>query len=118
MWNEAKDRVAIAWNVSRGAVAHGYALVAGPRSLAAIDLLDAGVGAAAEDVVQKLSAAGFRVAHRGKAQKARATTAIYFNPGHEASAREVAKALGAQGDAVQPATWRTPWAITVAAAPP
>lgn len=119
------SRVAVAWNYSllepaggtQLEAAHGYVVIAGARPAPLVDLLDAGAGKNADTMARKLEEAGFRVAHRAKAQKPRAATAIYFTKGHADEAGEVAKLLGVPADAVQEATWKTPFGVTVAAAP-
>lgn len=121
-WSPDGTRLAVAWEVVRAAprnpagVRHAHVTVASRRVLASVDLLDAGAGAKADVLALRLSHAGFRVAHRGKALTARPSTAVFFAPGFEPEAREVAAVIGAKSDAVQPLSWDSPYSITVAAA--
>jgi len=123
VWAPDGTRAALAWHVSRlspggggiPSVARSHLLVLTRRSLAGIDLLDAGAGKALEAIGQKLAGAGFRIQHRGKAGKRRTATEVYFAPGFEKEAREAAALAGAMPDAVKPLDWKTPYAITVAA---
>jgi hypothetical protein len=85
------------------------------RTLSQVDLLDAGAGAKLDGLSTKLAEAGFRVAHRGKAGKARTTTEIFFAPGYRLEALEAARVSGADEAAVKPLTWKSPYPIVVAA---
>jgi len=85
------------------------------RTFLGVDLLDAGAGTRLDELATRVTASGFRVAHRGKAKTPRTTTDVYYATDFEAEAREVAKALGLPGEAVQPLTWKSPYPITVAA---
>lgn len=121
-WSPDSTRVVVVWNVNRfcGRMGypertHSYITVLTKRSLAAIDLLDAGAGPATDGIAAKLGDGGFRLMHRGKAQTARQTTEIFFAPGFENDARDVARLVGAVSDAVKPLTWKTPYSITIAA---
>lgn len=121
-WSPDRARAALAWNVVRIApgedeVPRGHFAVASRKALASVDLLDAGAGAGADKLALALAGAGFRVAHRGKAAAARPATLVFFAPGFEAEAREIATVIGAAADAVQPLSWKSPYAITIAAAP-
>jgi hypothetical protein len=117
--------VAVAWNYTllepaggtQLEAGHGYVVIAGARPSPLVDLLDAGAGKDADTMAKKLEEGGFRIAHRAKAQKPRPSTAIYFTKGHAGEAKEIAKLLGVPGEAVQEATWKTPFAVTVAAGP-
>jgi hypothetical protein len=115
LWSPDGSRLAVLWKLKDGARKLN---VIPRRALAAVDLLDAGAGTQADAIAAGLLKAGFRVAHRGKAQQQRPTTMIYFAPGFEPEAREVAQLAGAAPEAVQPLSWKSPHAITVAAGPP
>ncbi|MGZ6142124.1 MAG: LytR C-terminal domain-containing protein [Myxococcales bacterium] len=110
--NATGTALALAWTVMRGDVGHARIGVVTAANLAALDLLAA--GGDPEAAADKLAAAGFRVAHRAAAVKKRGDTAVYFAPGFEDEAKGVAQALGAPASAVQPLSWKTPYAVTVA----
>jgi hypothetical protein len=115
-------RVAALWTLeyareagnTANVIARSQLAVLTERGIGGLDLLDAGAGVSADAVARKLTEAGFRVVHRGKAQKQRPESAVYFTDGFEADAREAARLVGAK--VVEKATWNTPFAITVAAA--
>lgn len=119
-WSPSKELLALGWTVGRvdetaeARFRRGYFAVATKRALATIDLLDAGAGPKADTIAESLGAAGFRVLHRAKAVKARDASAVYFAPGFEAEAREIAGLAGAK--TVEKLSWKSPYAITVAAA--
>jgi hypothetical protein len=85
------------------------------RTFLGVDLLDAGAGARLDQLATRVTSAGFRVLHRGKAKTPRTTTDVYYAADFEAEAREVAKAIGVPNEAVQPLSWKSPYPITVAA---
>lgn len=119
-WSPDGTRAAMAWQVDRWTVGRGNLPrtqigVVTKRSLAGIDLLDAGASTGLGAVAERLGAEGFRVAHQGKATTPRNATEIYFAPGYEVDAREAAKLLGIGDAAVKPLTWKTPYPITIAA---
>lgn len=116
------DHVALALQAERYApgsnvanVRRGRMVVVDRRTVATVDLLDAGAGAAADTLATQVAAAGFTVAHRGPAQTPRTATVIYCAKGFEGEARELAKRLGLAPGAVEPLTWKSAYAITVAA---
>lgn len=111
-WNPQGAALALAWAVGRGDVAHAHLGVLTARNVGALDLLVAGGDAATAQ--ERLAVAGFRVAHEGAAVKRREQTAVYFAPGFEAEAAEVAQALGGPASAVQALAWKTPYPVTVA----
>jgi hypothetical protein len=111
-WNPSGTALALAWGVARGHSAHAHLGVLTAENLAALDLLDAGGAAAA--ALDKLALAGFRVAHRAAAVKKRDETAVFYAAGFQPQAQAVANALGAPSAAVQPVSWKTPYAVTVA----
>jgi hypothetical protein len=124
-WSPEGSRLALQWLVERtrpnvhgdeSAVRSLHLAFAPASSLVSIDLLDGGAGDGLERIARRLEKAGFSIAHRGKAQKERSTTAVYFAPGFETEAKKVAELAGAAAEAVQPATWKSPFAVTVAAA--
>jgi hypothetical protein len=123
MWSPDGSRAAIAWVFRRFTVSGGgpsgavrsYLVVVSRRSLATIDLLDAGAGAGAQALGTRLEKAGFVVSHRARAEKTRAATEIYFAEGFEAEAQEAAKVAGVPAEAVKPLSWKSPYGITVAA---
>jgi hypothetical protein len=121
-WAPDQARLAIAWNVLRQpasrddaaiSVWRGHFAVVPRRKLVTIDLLDAGAGDALLPLRQKLEGL-FTVAHQGKALKPRPKTVIYFAPGFEAVAQDIA--LLVAGPEVKPLDFSSPFAITVAAA--
>jgi hypothetical protein len=111
-WNKDGSALAVAITAQRGEQGHAYLGVLTAKNLAAVDLLVA--GGTAEAAADKLAAAGFRVAHQAAAVKKRSDTAVYFAPGFKDEAEAVAQALGAPAAAVQPLSWKTPYAVTVA----
>jgi hypothetical protein len=109
--------LAVIWWVSRyepnargddSSVDRIHAALVPMREAFPVDLLD---GAA---LAGPLAKAGFTIGHRGRAQKAREQPVIYAAQGVEDLARTLAAALGLAPSAVQPLTWQTPFAITVA----
>lgn len=84
--------------------------------IAKVDLLDAGLGAKSAEVVAKLKAAGWGPAHQAKAKAKRAKTEVFVMKGFEEDGKAVAAVLGLSADAVQPLTWQSPYAVTIAAA--
>jgi hypothetical protein len=115
-----QDRIALSLVAERYAGrndlrSRGRVVVVDHRTFLGVDLLDAGAGSKLDDLATRVASAGFRVVHRGKAKTARATTDIYFGADFEAEARQLAKAIGLPREAVQPLTWKSGYAITVAA---
>lgn len=115
-WNASATSLALAWVVARGDNGHAHLGVLTARNLGALDVLVA--GGAAQPALDALAEAGFRVAHQGAAVKKRSGTAVYFATGFEAEAAQVAQVLGAPASAVQPLSWKTPYAVTVALGAP
>jgi hypothetical protein len=122
-WSPDGSRAALAWTVVRvnpdegPAVERAHFAVVSRRAFASVDLLDAGAGSTFATLAARIEKAGFRIGHKGKAQAQRPTTLIYFAPGFEKEAREVAQIAGAAPESVQPLSWKSPHAITVAAGP-
>lgn len=84
--------------------------------IAKVDLLDAGIGAKSAALTATLKAAGWEPAHQAKAKAKRAKTEIFVMKGFEEDGKAIATLLGLPATAVQPLTWASPYAVTIAAA--
>lgn len=84
--------------------------------IAKVDLLDAGIGAKSAALVSTLKAAGWEPAHQAKAKAKREKTQVFVMKGFEEDGKAIATLLGLTADAVQPLTWPSPYAVTIAAA--
>lgn len=125
-WAPDRRRIALQWTVQRPAagsrrprprVHKHFALVAA-NSLVSIDLLDSGSRDAVAAAEAELVSAGYSIGHRGQAEREREKTAIYFAPGFEEDAKGIAVLLRVAPEHVQRQDWRSPYPVTVAAAPP
>lgn len=84
--------------------------------IAKVDLLDAGLGAKSAALVATLKAAGWAPAHQAKAKAKREKSQVFVMKGFEEDGKAVATLLGLPADSVQPLTWPSPYAVTIAAA--
>ncbi|MGC4120053.1 MAG: hypothetical protein QM765_36835 [Myxococcales bacterium] len=78
-----------------------------------VDLLDAGAGTDLEKWTERVTRQGFRVAHTGKPGFAHQTLQIFHTPACAERAKALGKALKAQAEDVQPATWKLRHGVTV-----
>jgi hypothetical protein len=109
-------RAAVAWNIA-GDVDPDRAHLAylSPQDLAAIEVLDAGAGAARVAAFSGVAGkAGFRVALTAKARAKRPANAVYARKGFEAEAAQIAKLAGV--GSIAPLDWDCGCAIAVALA--
>lgn len=89
-----------------------FVVVAGiPR----VDVLDAGAGSKVEALTKRLTTAGYKPAHQGKAGTPRTTTEIFVAKGFESDGARIAAALELPKESVKELTWATPYAVTIAA---
>lgn len=84
--------------------------------IAKVDLLDAGIGAKSAALAATLKAAGWEPAHQAKAKAKREKTQVFVMKGFEEDGKAVAGLLGLSAESVQPLTWSSPYAVTIAAA--
>lgn len=84
--------------------------------IAKVDLLDAGIGAKSAALLATLKAGGWEPAHQARAKAKREKTQVFVMKGFEDDGKAIASLLGLPAESVQPLTWASPYAVTIAAA--
>jgi hypothetical protein len=120
-WSPDSHLLAFAWTVTRAPHpplselrSRSHVMVMPREKLVTVDLLDCGAGPAMSALRTSL-AARFTISHQGKALKARDHSVVYYAPGVQPEAEQIAAMLSANAE-VKPLDFASPFAITVAAA--
>jgi hypothetical protein len=120
-WSPDSKLLAVAWTVARSpnpplteARARNHVELLPREKLVTVDLLDCGAGPAMSALRTSL-AARFTISHQGKALKARDHSVVYYAPGVQPEAEQIAAMLSANAE-VKPLDYASPFAIAVAVA--